>query len=110
MTDAVRPQVQVSTTSRAKTKEAALPFVVQFTEPVFGFNSSSVRISGGSLTSFTEIDRSTYSLEVMAMNNDLVTVTVPENSTFDVAGNSNLGSSSAQVRHCKSLLFTFPQM
>ncbi|KAG0609988.1 hypothetical protein M758_7G030200 [Ceratodon purpureus] len=97
--DAVRPQVQVSTTSRAKTKEAALPFVVQFTEPVFGFNSSSVRISGGSLTSFTEIDRSTYSLEVMAMNNDLVTVTVPENSTFDVAGNSNLGSSSAQVRH-----------
>jgi hypothetical protein len=73
-------------------------------EAVFGFNSSSVIISGGRLTSFTEIDSSTYSFKA---NNNLVTVTVPENSTFDVAGNPNLGTSSAQVRHCKSLSTPF---
>lgn len=103
--DTLRPQVKVSTTSRAKTKDTVLPFVVQFTEAVFGFNSSSVAIAGGSLMSFTEIDRSTYSLEVTAADNNLVTVNVRENSSVDVAGNPNLGSSSTQVRHCKSLLF-----
>ena len=102
--DTMRPQVVVITPSRAKTKDAPLPFVVQFSEAVFGFNSSSITISGGSLTNFTEIDRSIYSLEVRAEANGLVTVTVPENSTVDVAGNPNLGSNSAQVRHCKSLL------
>jgi hypothetical protein len=107
MADTSRPQAQVITTSRAKTKDTALSFVVQFTEAVFGFNSSSVIISGGRLTSFTEIDSSTYSLKVTAVNNNLVTVTVPENSTFDVAGNPNLGTSSAQVRHCKSLSTPF---
>ena len=102
--DTIRPQVVVITPSRAKTKDTALPFVVQFTGAVFGFNSSSVTISGGNLTSFTEIDRSIYSLEVRAVNNEVVTVTVPENFTVEVAGNPNLGSNSAQVRHCKSLL------
>lgn len=53
--------------------------------------------------SFKEIDKSTYTLEVKAMDGKLVTVTVPENQTLDVAGNSNLASSSIQVRNCRSL-------
>jgi hypothetical protein len=49
MADEARPQPYLSTTSRAKTKDAVLLFVVQFTESVFGFNSSGVAISGGTL-------------------------------------------------------------
>lgn len=100
MTDTGRPQVQISTTFRTKTKDTVLPFVVQFTEPVFRFNSSDVAISGGNLRSFKEIDKSTYILEVTAIDNELVTVSVPENQTVDVAGNYNLASPISQVRHC----------
>lgn len=49
MADKARPQPYLSTTSRAKTKDIFLPFVVQFTESVFGFNSSGVAIAGGTL-------------------------------------------------------------
>uniref|UniRef100_A0A7I4EM59 Bacterial Ig-like domain-containing protein n=1 Tax=Physcomitrium patens TaxID=3218 RepID=A0A7I4EM59_PHYPA len=97
--DTGRPQVQISTTFRTKTKDTVLPFVVQFTEPVFRFNSSDVAISGGNLRSFKEIDKSTYILEVTAIDNELVTVSVPENQTVDVAGNYNLASPNSQVRH-----------
>ncbi|KAG0558527.1 hypothetical protein KC19_10G034900 [Ceratodon purpureus] len=97
--DKARPEPHLSTTSRAKTKNDILPFVVQFTESVFGFNSSGVAIAGGTLMSFKEIDKSTYTLEVKAMDNKLVSLTVLENQTSDVAGNYNLASSSMQVRH-----------
>lgn len=50
-----------------------------------------------------EIDNSTYTLEVEAMENKLVVVSVSENRSLDVAGNYNLASSSTQVRHCTSL-------
>lgn len=63
-----------------------------------------------SICSFKEIDKSTYTLEVKAMDDKLVTVTVPENQSSDIAGNYNLASSSIQVRHCTSislLCFTF---
>lgn len=97
--DNERPKVYISTTFRAKTKNTNVPFVVQFTEPVFDFNSSGVMISGGILTSIKEIDNSTYALQVEAMENKLVVVTVPENSALDIAGNYNLASSSTQMQH-----------
>lgn len=50
MPDTERPQVQLSTTSLAKTKNHFVPVLIQFTEPVFGFASSGVTISGGTLT------------------------------------------------------------
>jgi len=97
--DNERPKVLLSTTSRAKTKDSTVPFTVQFTEPVFGFNSSGVMLSGGTLMSFQEIDNSTFAFEVKAMEGKLLMVSVPENRTLDVAGNNNLASSSIQVRH-----------
>ncbi|CAK9863574.1 unnamed protein product [Sphagnum jensenii] len=97
--DTERPQVLLSTTSPAKTKSHYIPVVIQFTEPVFLFNSSGVMILGGNLTSFKEVSETTYALEVYIVDNNLMTVVVPENQAMDIAGNSNLASPVLQVRH-----------
>lgn len=51
-------------------------------------------------SSFREMGRNTYSLEVQA-EHKVVSVSVPENVTVDVAGNRNLASNVLQVWHCK---------
>lgn len=53
-------------------------------------------------SSFHEITRSIYAAEIRADNN-VVSVSVPENVTGDVAGNKNLASNILRVRHCKNL-------
>jgi hypothetical protein len=50
VSDRERPEVQLSTIAPAKTKSHIIPVLIQFTEPVFLFNSSGVTISGGNLT------------------------------------------------------------
>lgn len=52
------------------------------------------------LYSFREISRSTYVVEIEAVDN-MVSVNVPENISGDVAGNKNLASNILRVTHCK---------
>lgn len=96
--DSQRPSVRLSTSRHMKTRERSIPVLVKFTKPVFGFNSSHVAVSGGHLRSFQEISKSIYNIEVRA-DNDFITISVPENVTGDVAGNTNLPSNSLQVMH-----------
>ncbi|CAK9867304.1 unnamed protein product [Sphagnum jensenii] len=97
--DTERPQVQLFSTSRAHTNDDFLPIVVQFTEPVFLFKPSGVTILGGDLQSFEEISETTYALVVHVMGNQVVSVTVADNQSLDIARNTNSASSTLQVRH-----------
>ncbi|CAM6012995.1 unnamed protein product [Sphagnum balticum] len=97
--DTERPQVQLFSTSRSHTNDDFLPIVVQFTEPVFLFKPSGVTILGGDLQSFEEISETTYALVVHVMGNQVVSVTVADNQSLDIAGNTNSASSTLQVRH-----------
>ncbi|XP_022737519.1 uncharacterized protein LOC111290468 [Durio zibethinus] len=96
--DSQRTAVRLSTTSHMRTREYDIPISIKFMEPVFGFNSSLISISGGRLQSFHEISRSIYAAEIRA-DDDVVSVSVPENVTGDVAGNKNLASNVLRVRH-----------
>ncbi|GMI99451.1 hypothetical protein like AT3G48200 [Hibiscus trionum] len=49
-------------------------------------------------SSFREISRSIYAAEIHA-DDDVVSVSIPENVTGDVAGNENLASNVLRVRH-----------
>ena len=51
-------------------------------------------------SSFREMGRNIYSVEVQA-EDEVVSVSVPENVTADVAGNHNLASNVLQMWHCK---------
>ena len=48
-TDAERPSVTLSTPSSSRTREKLFSVLVKFVKPVFGFNSSAIEISGGTL-------------------------------------------------------------
>ena len=56
-------------------------------------------------SSFHEISRSKYIAEVKA-DDDVVSVSVPQNVTGDVAGNKNLASNILQVRRRKKFHFS----
>lgn len=65
------------------------------------------------LSSFQELSRSVYTVDVRA-DDGVISISIPENITEDVAGNRNLPSNTLHVRHCKdsffvtfSLLFLF---
>lgn len=47
LADIDRPQVLLSTTARAHTRDQLLPVLIQFTKPVFTFNNSGVTLTGG---------------------------------------------------------------
>ncbi|XP_060204622.1 uncharacterized protein LOC132632638 [Lycium barbarum] len=96
--DMQRPAVRLSTTSRMRTCEEQIPVLIKFVEPVFGFNSCHVSISGGNLQSFQEMSRSMYVVNIQARD-DFVSVTIPENVTSDVAGNGNLQSNILRLKH-----------
>ncbi|BBN01488.1 hypothetical protein MPTK1_2g07770 [Marchantia polymorpha subsp. ruderalis] len=97
--DSLRPEVTVSTTSLAKTKNQLVPVLIQFSKPVFVFGLTNVTISGGNLTRFDEVSKSTYALEVYIDNDDVVSVSVGENVTYDISVNPNLPSNVLRVRH-----------
>ncbi|KAL9372733.1 hypothetical protein Peur_034977 [Populus x canadensis] len=97
--DSQRPVVRLSTLSNTRTGKHSIPISIKFMKPVFGFNSSFLSIGGGHLQGFHEISRSKYIAEVKA-DDDVVSVSVPQNVTGDVAGNKNLASNILQViRH-----------
>ncbi|XP_040989710.1 uncharacterized protein LOC121237166 isoform X2 [Juglans microcarpa x Juglans regia] len=96
--DSLRPAVRLSTSFNMRTKEPSIPMLIKFMKPVFGFNASEISINGGHLQSFHEISRAIYIIEIHA-DHDIVSVSVPENVTRDVAGNGNLASNVLQVRH-----------
>uniref|UniRef100_A0A7N0SVN3 Bacterial Ig-like domain-containing protein n=1 Tax=Kalanchoe fedtschenkoi TaxID=63787 RepID=A0A7N0SVN3_KALFE len=96
--DSQRPSVRLSTTCTKRTRQHVIPILVKFMKPVFGFNSSHVSISGGQLQSFREISWNSYSAEIRA-EHDIVSVSIPENVTGDVAGNRNVPSNILQIRH-----------
>uniref|UniRef100_A0A5B7CA54 Bacterial Ig-like domain-containing protein n=1 Tax=Davidia involucrata TaxID=16924 RepID=A0A5B7CA54_DAVIN len=96
--DSQRPAVRLSTTSNMRTRENSIPILIKFMKPVFGFNSSHISISGGHFQSFHEVSRSIYAVEIQA-DDHIISVSVPENITGDVAGNNNMASNILQVRH-----------
>jgi hypothetical protein len=55
-------------------------------------------------SSFHEISRSKYIAEIKA-DDDILSVSIPQNVIGDVAGNKNLASNILQVRHCKKFIF-----
>ncbi|XP_021718909.1 uncharacterized protein LOC110686621 [Chenopodium quinoa] len=96
--DSKRPAVRLSTTSKMKTKDSSITVSIKFLKPVFNFNSSHISVSGGHLESFEELTRNLYVAFLQAYEG-IMSVSIPENMTADVAGNLNLASNVLQVRH-----------
>ncbi|XP_075492963.1 uncharacterized protein LOC142530922 isoform X2 [Primulina tabacum] len=95
--DSQRPTVRLNTKCSARTKERSIPILIEFSKPVFDFNSSHISISGGHLQSFEAMSRSIYIAHIQA-DTDVISVTILQNITTDVSGNKNTASNILQVR------------
>ncbi|KAH9614192.1 hypothetical protein KSS87_017901 [Heliosperma pusillum] len=96
--DSKRPTVMLSTTSKMRTTETTITVIIKFLKPVFGFNSTHLSVSGGKLEGFQQINRNIYVAMLEAFEG-IMSVSIPENMTADVAGNLNLASNVLHVRH-----------
>lgn len=47
-----------------------------------------------------ELSRALYSMNVVAVTHNVLSVTVPEGKFNDISGNLNLASNQLEVRHC----------
>nr|XP_023900103.1 uncharacterized protein LOC112011979 [Quercus suber] len=93
-----RPAVMLGTPSHNWTRERNISVLIKFVKPVFGFDRSNISITGGHLQSFDEIRNGIYTVVVKA-DQDIISVSVPENVTGDAAGNKNQPSNVLQVMH-----------
>ncbi|CAI5976017.1 unnamed protein product, partial [Closterium sp. NIES-64] len=76
--DTTRPTVQLSASESSATTNWVYPILVAFSEPVLGFNSSSLQLSNGVITCWTGVDRGLgryYEVTVAAVSNGHVTCT-----------------------------------
>lgn len=97
--DSARPEVKLTTTSSTMTRKRDVPVLIEFTKPVFPFDSQALSILDGQITSFQEVSKSIYAMHVLADEEKIVTIFVTENKTADIAGNLNLPSNVIRVRH-----------
>ncbi|KAF5206955.1 transmembrane protein [Thalictrum thalictroides] len=98
MYDSTKPDVKLRTNSPGVTKESNINVIVEFTKPVFGFQTSGLNVKGGRITRFRELSKSRYSLTVLGTAHKVISVLVPEGKVKDVAGNQNLASNRIEVR------------
>jgi hypothetical protein len=100
--ETVRPTVTVeqSPTQADPTNIDSASFIVQFSEPIneSTFDAADLLVSGGTgmITSFTKINPTSWEITITGMSNgQTITVSLPEGSITDLAGNQNLASTSS---------------
>ncbi|CAI7930986.1 unnamed protein product, partial [Closterium sp. NIES-54] len=105
--DTTAPAVQLSVSESSATTDWVYPILVAFSEPVLGFNTSSIQLSNGVITCWTGVDRGLgryYEVTVAAVSDGDVTVAVPAATVVDMAGNPNSPSNTLSLAHCGSTL------
>ncbi|XP_016747956.2 uncharacterized protein [Gossypium hirsutum] len=95
--DCKKPGIGLSTSSENVTKDSNINIIVEFTKPVFGFGASVVEVNGGRLIRFKELSRALYSFTVMAITNNMVSVSIPEGKVNDISGNMNVASNRLDI-------------
>ena len=89
--DASTPAVVVSTGAPNPTRHAPIPFAVEFSEPVTGFDQTDVAVSGGRILGLTGSGES-YAVSVQPVGEGAVAVRVPADVAQDDAGQGNTAS------------------
>ncbi|KAE8723136.1 putative Fasciclin-like arabinogalactan protein [Hibiscus syriacus] len=71
---------------------------VEFTKPVFSFEDSMIEVNGGRLIR-QELSIALYYLTVMAIANNMESVSIPEGKVNDISGNTNAASNILEIIH-----------
>src|SRR5262249_39363548 len=74
------------------TTTATYSITAQFTEPVTGFADTDLSLTNATVSNFTPVDGDTYTFDVTAVGQGLVSVQVPAAKAKDAANNDNTAS------------------
>jgi len=87
--DPVAPQVSVSSITPEYTREPAISATVSFSEPIKSFDAQSIqKVNVSEITSFSHTGND-YFMTLIPANQGPVEIVIPENVSFDTAGNGN---------------------
>ncbi|VAW52417.1 internalin, putative [hydrothermal vent metagenome] len=87
--DATAPSVDIQGEPAIVNSAAPFNVTVEFSEDITGFVSGEVTVGNGSVTNFTSVDASTYTVEITPDGNGDITVDVAANVAIDAASNNN---------------------
>ncbi|PKV75182.1 Ig-like domain-containing protein [Pontibacter ramchanderi] len=98
--DLTRPEVAISTESKAPVKEA---FQVQFkfTEEVYGLTAGDIAVTGATLSDLKEVSKSTYTATLTPPANAQgnMAISLAADKTTDLAGNPNTASNKLELAY-----------
>ncbi|MGD9503642.1 MAG: Ig-like domain-containing protein, partial [Syntrophobacteraceae bacterium] len=106
--DATPPAVALSTTAPEPFRAATMLVTITFSEPVTGFTVSDVTVTNGTLSDFTAVSSTVYTVEVTPAAEGAVTVQVASGVAIDSAGNSNTASTTLTRTYAKPVLTWLP--
>jgi hypothetical protein len=81
----------ISSTESTHTELNPIPVTVTFNEPVVGFESGHINITGGSIADFSGTGAS-YTFNVVPASFGAINISIPENLVTDASGNRNEAS------------------
>ncbi len=89
---AVAPTVQLTSTASSPTNSGAIPVTITFDQDVTGFTGGDLTLGNATAQNFKALDAKTYTVELVAVADGEVTVTVPANAVSSPVGLGNLAA------------------
>ena len=97
--DTTAPTFTLSSTLSSPTNQSPIPISVVFTEEITGFNSDDITVTNATKENFTSSDNITYTMDLVPTAQGDITVSIPVNAAYDLAGNGNSNSSTITVKY-----------
>lgn len=97
--DATSPTVVISTSEGNPTANSPIPFTVDFSEGVTGFELSDVLVGNGTAGNFVTVTDSQYTFDITPTSEGEVTVDIDPDIASDPAGNFNLAASQYAITY-----------
>lgn len=97
--DGELPEATITNVTAQQTNISSLVFSITFEEDVQNFTSSDLNVVNGTVSSFITASASSYNVTVTPSAQGDVSVSLPEGSVFDLAGNPNPLSNTSTINY-----------
>lgn len=96
------PTVTLTSSAGESTAAAQVPFDIQFSEAVTGLTQNELGVTNGTLTGFTAVSPTEYTVSVIPAADGAITLSLPANVAVDSTGNGNLAATPLTVRSIRT--------
>jgi hypothetical protein len=97
--DTSAPSVIITSTAPSVTNQPAIPVTITFSEAVTGFVAGDISRLNGTISNFVAVSGTTYTADLIPSAEGLVQISISAGVAVDVAGNSNLASTTFSITY-----------